>query len=135
MKRLFFWVVIISLTIFMGIQADLFGNDPSAKIPNQQKVYLDLTKDPVNPNGVSALREKQLLSKGWIKKTLPRDIFAYQVQFKDSNGKLYRKDGWVKAGTVFYLNKSLNDQQQDDDALFRPCSNVYSYWRWQVRNQ
>lgn len=134
MKQLVFGLVIITLTTVTAIQSDLFGNGNSTIIPSQQREYLDLTKDAVNPNGVSVAKERQLLSQGWVKKTLTEDIFAYKVQFKDANGRLYRKDGWVSAGTVFYLNPTLNGQQQDDDAIFKVCDNVYSYWRWQVNN-
>lgn len=123
MKNLLLLLVLISLTT---IQINSFGNGNCITITEQEREYLDLTQDPVNPNGVSQQEEAQLLANGWTKEKLKEDFYG-DVQFKDSNGNLYRKQGWLEAGTELYVNR--NDMNTDGGLLLQMCTNVEYDWR------
>lgn len=100
--------------------------------------YLDLTKDPVNPEGISPDLDKELLQQGYQKVPLPEDVKVYNLEFMRKDGTLYYKDGYLPAGTIVYTKMDLS--QIDYNRIFEGepvyvsvCSNVYSHWRWQVR--
>ncbi len=126
MSLLLFTTFAITQTVFS------LDNDRE-RTSKVEREYLDLTKDPVNPNGVSPDKERELLANGWVKRSLRADLYVEGVQFKNSAGTLYRKNGWLKAGTEYYLNTSRFNGHQEDDALLRVCDNVYTHWRWMTR--
>ncbi|HRI29634.1 MAG TPA: hypothetical protein PK239_18640 [Chitinophagales bacterium] len=123
MKKVLIFACLFSISL--AISASLFIENKRTVIPNSRE-YLDLSKDPVDPNGISAAEETQLVGAGWIRASLKEDFFA-EVQFKDANGVFYRKQGWLRAGTILYYNP--NQQNTDGGILLKYCKNVEYDWR------
>ena len=86
--------------------------------------YLDITADPVIPNGVGKEQEAALLRNGWERKPLQEDIFAH-VQFRNAERRPYYLDGWLKAGTEVFVPKVRlkNDGPFDDFGVLQACGN------------
>jgi hypothetical protein len=73
----------------------------------QGRLYLDLTKDPVIPGGITTVMQQGYLNQGYVLQTLSADKFARHVGFKSSNGTMYYLDGWLKKGTKYLIRKNL----------------------------
>jgi hypothetical protein len=88
------------------------------------RTYLDLSIDPVNPNGVSRETELAMLRSGWEKIVLTNDVFAH-VQFRNASGRTYYVDGWVKQGTEAFVSteRQLKDSPFDNIGVVRMCGN------------
>lgn len=84
--------------------------------------YLNLTKDPVRPGGLSSQEIAELRKLGWTNVELPTDVHAH-VQFKDAAG-LYYRDGWVKAGTEVFSRRSNAAGVFHDFEMVGGCGNV-----------
>ena len=85
--------------------------------------YLDLSKDPVLPKGVSAKLAKQAEAEGWVKAPLESDVYAH-VQFKSRSNGLYYRDGWVKAGTEVFSRSTHAAGVFDGFEMVGGCGNV-----------
>ncbi|MBK8474428.1 MAG: hypothetical protein IPL33_20875 [Sphingobacteriales bacterium] len=133
MKKLFFAVLLLFTTFAITQTVFSLNGNSDEQMLKVEREYLDLTKDAVNPNGVSAEKERQLLASGWVKRTLSKDLYVEGVQFKNASGNFYTKNGWLKSGTEYYLNMQAYNDHQDGDGLLRVCENVYTHWRWMNR--
>ena len=71
------------------------------------KIYLDLTKDQMIPGGVTNTMLQNYLERGYKLQSLAADKFAKHVEFKNSDGSVYYKDGWLKKGTKYLIRKEL----------------------------
>jgi hypothetical protein len=67
------------------------------------RIYLDLTKDQVIPGGVTNTMLQVYLKHGYELHSLATDKFAKHVEFKNNNGNIYYKNGWLKKGTKYLI--------------------------------
>ena len=84
--------------------------------------YLDLSKDPVQPGGLSRQETAELLNSGWTKGPLPNDVYAH-VQFRDDGG-LYYRDGWIKAGTEVFSRRQATASVFEGFEMVGGCKNI-----------
>ncbi|HEY6976723.1 MAG TPA: hypothetical protein VH396_10570 [Chitinophagaceae bacterium] len=71
------------------------------------RIYLDLTKDQMIPGGVTNSMLQNYLKHGYKLVSLAADKFAKHVEFKNSEGNIYYKDGWLKKGTTYLMRGKL----------------------------
>lgn len=74
------------------------------------RLYLHLTQDQVIPGGITNIMLQAYLDHGYVLQTLASDKFVKHVEFKDSDGNIYYKNGWLKKGTKYLIKTQ-----------FQPC--------------
>ncbi len=94
---------LLTITVILALIVSLIPQSIQAQNPKKEREYLDFSNDRVLPNGIPKKLEEKMLSKGWIKRALKKDVYAH-VQFRNKKGNLYYVDGWVKAGTVVFVS-------------------------------
>ena len=67
------------------------------------RIYLDLTKDQVISAGITNNMLQGYLNDGYKLHSLTTDKFTKHVEFKNSNGNIYYKNGWLKKGTKYLI--------------------------------
>lgn len=91
---------------------------------------LDLSIDPMNPNGMSQHFHDSLIALGYRDTVLPRDCYFEGVKSKRADGTIYERQGWVVAGTALVYNPT---NIENGGGTFRACENQYGPWRAWVR--
>ncbi len=90
---------------------------------NSRREYLDFSRDPVVPTGITGKIEAKIVKDGWKKITLDHDVPAHG-QFKNKEGDLYFLDGWIKKGTeVFVLGEPKIRDVSDRFGIIQMCGN------------
>jgi hypothetical protein len=84
-----------------------------------ERIYLDLTKDQMVPGGITNKMLQDYLNQGYILQSLAADQFA-RVQFKNSNGNIYYKNGWLKKGKKYLI------RTQFEPPIHRMCG--HDFW-------
>jgi len=55
------------------------------------------------PGGVTNSMLQDYLERGYKLQSLAADKFAKHVEFKNSDGNIYYKNGWLKKGTKYLI--------------------------------
>ena len=87
----------------------------------EQKSYLDLSKDPMVEGGFNAKEKGMLKALGWTEHAMTTDFVAV-VQFKDKEGEVYYRAGWIPKGTLYM-------QDPEGQKFFSECSNFMTLCR------
>lgn len=132
MKKLFFVVLLLFATFAITQTVfSLNNNNDSEEAMKVEREYIDLTKDAVVPGGLSGEKVKEMIANGYVLYKSTKDVYT-TVGFKSSDGKLYSKQGWIKAGVeVLILFDAIKKPKH---VLLRPCGNPgedlndYGYW-------
>ena len=92
---------VLMMLVLVGVATTAVPQLTRAAESATTREYLDLSKDPVVPGGISEELATRMLSMGWFKSALKSDVHAH-VRFRKPSGEYYYRDGWVRAGTEVF---------------------------------
>ena len=117
MKTIFLFIIILILVI-SGCKNQEYCTSPQEK-QSDNTVYLNLSQDPVVVGGFNNEDIAYYLSIGYELTTLQVDK-KFRVQFLNSEGEYYYKDGYVHSGEIMLILPGSNPPR----GYFKGCGNV-----------
>jgi hypothetical protein len=113
-----FCCIVISLFVISACTNQDYSTAPQEK-QTDNVVYLNLSHDPVVVGGFNDEDIAYYLSIGYELTTLGVDK-KFRVQFLNSEGEFYYKDGYIHAGEIMLILPGSNPPS----GFFKGCGNV-----------